>query len=177
MYVDFTGYDLQKLREHLVFAAKAKKEEQNSDLRIGFGVLTFLSEIDVVLSVIRDFIHLDLIAAIWLFGGEEEHWIHRIKAEFPTLPVMVQVHTVGSALTVARAGADIVVAQGSDAGGHAGAAAASIIALVPEMADRLGPDVAIIAAGGICDGRGLVAAFSLGASGVVMGTRVRNFGE
>jgi nitronate monooxygenase/enoyl-[acyl-carrier protein] reductase II len=66
------------------------------------------------------------------------------------------------------AGADVIVAQGSEAGGHAGSIAT--IVLVPQVVDVAG-DVPVIAAGGIADGRGLAAALMLGAQGVSMGTR------
>lgn len=70
------------------------------------------------------------------------------------------------------AGADVVVAQGSEAGGHG--ASRGTLAFVPEVADHLArraPDTLLLAAGGIADGRGLAAALMLGADGVLMGTR------
>jgi enoyl-[acyl-carrier protein] reductase II len=66
------------------------------------------------------------------------------------------------------AGADVIVAQGGEAGGHSGSIAT--IVLVPQVVDVAG-DVPVIAAGGIADGRGLAAALALGAQGVSMGTR------
>lgn len=71
-----------------------------------------------------------------------------------------------------EAGADIVVAQGTEAGGHGAFRATST--LVPEVADHLSehaPETLLLAAGGIADGRGLAAALVLGADGVLMGTR------
>ena len=70
------------------------------------------------------------------------------------------------------AGADVVVAQGSEAGGHG--ASRGTLAFVPEVADHLArraPDTLLLAAGGIADGRGLAAALMLGADGVLKGTR------
>jgi nitronate monooxygenase len=67
-------------------------------------------------------------------------------------------------------GADVIVAQGIDAGGHGAAEGASIISLVPELRTVF-PRTPILAAGGIGDARGVLAALSLGADGVVMGTR------
>ena len=70
------------------------------------------------------------------------------------------------------AGADAIVAQGSEAGGHGGGR--STLPFVPEAADHLSrrsPDTLLLAAGGIADGRGLAAALMLGADGVVVGTR------
>jgi enoyl-[acyl-carrier protein] reductase II len=67
-----------------------------------------------------------------------------------------------------EAGADVIVAQGGEAGGHSGAV--STLVLVPQVVDLAG-DVPVVAAGGIADGRGLAAALALGAQGVSMGTR------
>ena len=65
-------------------------------------------------------------------------------------------------------GADVIVAQGGEAGGHSGWV--STMVLVPQVVDVAG-DVPVVAAGGIADGRGLAAALALGAQGVSMGTR------
>jgi enoyl-[acyl-carrier protein] reductase II len=81
---------------------------------------------------------------------------------------MQQVHTVEQAERSAEHGADIIVAQGSEAGGYGGAV--PTFALVPQVVDAVRP-VPVIAAGGISDGRGLVAALALGAAGVNLGTR------
>jgi nitronate monooxygenase len=68
------------------------------------------------------------------------------------------------------AGADVIVAQGSDSGGHGTSNSASIITLVPELVSTL-PQTPILAAGGIVDASGTLAALSLGAEGVIIGTR------
>jgi enoyl-[acyl-carrier protein] reductase II len=67
------------------------------------------------------------------------------------------------------AGCDIVVAQGTEAGGHTGLIAT--MPLVPQIVDAVGDQVPVVAAGGITDGRGLAAALTLGADGVWVGTR------
>ena len=67
------------------------------------------------------------------------------------------------------AGCDIVVAQGTEAGGHTGQVAT--MPLVPQIVDAVGDRVPVVAAGGIFDGRGLAAALTLGADGVWVGTR------
>lgn len=67
------------------------------------------------------------------------------------------------------AGCDIVVAQGTEAGGHTGSVAT--MPLVPQVVDAVGDRVPVVAAGGIVDGRGLAAALALGADGVWVGTR------
>ncbi len=76
---------------------------------------------------------------------------------------------VHHAVTAVEAGCDIVVAQGTEAGGHTGQIAT--MALVPQVVDAVGDQVPVVAAGGIFDGRGLAAALSLGADGVWVGTR------
>src|SRR5919197_1467387 len=68
-----------------------------------------------------------------------------------------------------EAGCDIVVAQGTEAGGHTGQVAT--FPLVPQIVDAVGDKVPVVAAGGIYDGRGLAAALALGADGVWVGTR------
>lgn len=92
----------------------------------------------------------------------------------------MQAGSVAEALSVVRGvQPDVLVVQGSDAGGHGLAQGAGVISLVPEVSDAVAALVAkegghapvIIAAGGIVEGRGVAAALALGASGVVMGTR------
>lgn len=83
------------------------------------------------------------------------------------IKVLALVGNVKNALRVANGGVDIVVAQGHEAGGHTGRIGS--LALIPQIVDAV--NVPVIAAGGIADGRGLVAALALGASGVWMGTR------
>src|SRR3954466_11033145 len=77
---------------------------------------------------------------------------------------------VRHAIASVEAGCDIVIAQGTEAGGHTGQIAT--LALVPQVVDAVGDRVPVVAAGGIVDGRGLAAALALGADGVWVGTRV-----
>ncbi len=76
---------------------------------------------------------------------------------------------VRHAVAAVEAGCDIVVAQGTEAGGHTGQIAT--LPLVPQIVDAVGDRVPVVAAGGIFDGRGLAAALALGADGVWIGTR------
>lgn len=94
------------------------------------------------------------------------------------IKIVAMVATVKDARAAASAGADVVVAQGFEAGGHrstgakgpsAESACIGTLALVPQIVDAL--SVPVAAAGGIADGRGLVAALSLGAAGILIGTR------
>ncbi len=77
--------------------------------------------------------------------------------------------TVKHAVKAVEAGCDLVVAQGTEAGGHTGKVAT--MPLVPQIVDAVGDRVPVVAAGGIFDGRGLAAALMLGADGVWVGTR------
>jgi NAD(P)H-dependent flavin oxidoreductase YrpB (nitropropane dioxygenase family) len=75
---------------------------------------------------------------------------------------------VPDAVRAAQAGADVIIAQGTEGGGHVGWQ--TTMTLVPMVVDAVAP-VPVLAAGGIADGRGLAAALSLGADGVLLGTR------
>src|SRR5262249_45957852 len=75
---------------------------------------------------------------------------------------------VAEAERAAQAGADVIIAQGSEGGGHVGWQAS--LALIPMVVDAVAP-LPVLAAGGIADGRGLAAALALGADGVLLGTR------
>jgi enoyl-[acyl-carrier protein] reductase II len=81
--------------------------------------------------------------------------------------IMSLVGNVKQAKRLAAAGVDAIIAQGHEAGGHTGRI--GTMALVPQVVDAV--DVPVLAAGGVADGRGLVAALALGASGIWMGTR------
>jgi nitronate monooxygenase len=83
--------------------------------------------------------------------------------------LICQVQDVEGALAAEAAGADFIVAQGTEAGGH-GAEHASTLPLVPAVVDAVDA-TPVLAAGGIADGRGLAAALMLGAHGVLVGTR------
>lgn len=76
---------------------------------------------------------------------------------------------VRHAVAAVEAGCDLVVAQGTEAGGHTGTVAT--MALVPQVVDAVGGRVPVVAAGGLFDGRGLAAALTLGAEGIWVGTR------
>jgi nitronate monooxygenase len=104
--------------------------------------------------------------AVMLSFGEPAPFVEKIKASGAKL--VCQVQSFAQAKEAGRAGADVIVAQGTEAGGHGGSR--TTFTLVPEIVDAL-PDVPVVAAGGIADGRGLAAALMLGAEGVLLGTR------
>ncbi len=76
--------------------------------------------------------------------------------------------TVAEAVRAAEAGADVIIAQGTEGGGHVGWMAS--MPLIPMVVDAVAP-IPVLAAGGFADGRGLVAALALGADGILLGTR------
>lgn len=101
------------------------------------------------------------------FWGDASPYVERAHAA--GVKVVDQVGSVEAAERSARAGVDVIIAQGVEAGGHV-AGQVSTMVLVPLIVDAVSP-VPVVAAGGIADARGLVAALALGAEGVVLGTR------
>jgi enoyl-[acyl-carrier protein] reductase II len=87
------------------------------------------------------------------------------------IKVIHVVATVKHALKAAEAGVDAVVASGVEAGGWVSHEETTTFTLIPQVADAVGDKIPVIAAGGIGDARGIMAAFSLGADGVQLGTR------
>jgi nitronate monooxygenase len=108
--------------------------------------------------------------AIFLSFDDPEPFASKAKAA--GIAVICQLQTRADAERAIDCGVDVIVAQGTEGGGHGGARAT--LTLVPELADLIAkraPQTLLCAAGGIVDGRGLAAALMLGADGVVVGTR------
>jgi nitronate monooxygenase len=105
-------------------------------------------------------------AAIMLSFGDPRPFAAAIRGAGAAL--ICQVHTVAQALEAREAGADVIVAQGTEAGGHG--QSIPLLTLLPLVVDAC-PEVPVVAAGGIADGRGLAAAMMYGAEGVLMGSR------
>lgn len=105
-------------------------------------------------------------SVMMLSFGDPGKYAERIKARGCRL--ICQVQDLAGARLARDAGADVIVAQGAEGGGHGGAR--GTMALLPAVIDAV-PDVPIVAAGGIADGRGMAAALVMGAQGVLMGTR------
>ena len=105
--------------------------------------------------------------AIMLSFGDPKPFASKIKSAGARL--VCQVQDEGMARQALDAGADMLVAQGSEAGGHG--ASRTTIDIVPAIVDLAAGKVPVAAAGGIGDGRGLAAMIMLGASGVLLGTR------
>ncbi len=98
-------------------------------------------------------------------AGNPERYIPAFKQA--GIKVMPVVASVALAKRLERAGADAIVAEGTESGGHVGET--TTMALVPQVVDSI--QIPVVAAGGIGDGRGLAAALALGAQGIQMGTR------
>ena len=137
-------------------------EAGNTRVGIGF-ILWALEQNPAALDVALD----ARPAAVMLSFGDPTPFTRRIKDA--GCRIICQVQTLAQAKAAAAAGADIIVAQGRDAGGHSGITRGTM-GLVPAVVDAVAP-IPVVAAGGIADGRGLAAALALGAAGVSMGTR------
>ena len=109
--------------------------------------------------------------AVMLSFGDPRPFVDEIRASGAAL--ICQCQDIGHIKEAVEAGADVVIAQGAEAGGHG--ALRGVMSFVPEAADYLAqnaPNSVLVAAGGIGDGRGLAAALMLGADGVLLGTRL-----
>ena len=142
-----------------------QQEFQNAEgNRVGVGFITW--------SLARQPDLLDLAlgyepVAVMFSFGDYTPFFARVRAA--GAKILCQVQTLSQARQAAQAGADVIVAQGTEAGGHGGGR--STFTLVPAVVDAVAP-IPVLAAGGIADGRGLAAALMLGASGVLVGTRL-----
>jgi nitronate monooxygenase len=140
------------------------KLEQRTSAPFGVGFITWsLAKQPELLDIALD----AKPRAIMLSFGDPRLFAPRIKAAGARL--ICQVQTEDMARQGLEAGADILVAQGTEAGGHG--ASRTTIDIVPAIVDLAAGRVPVVAAGGIGDGRGLAAMMMLGASGVLLGTR------
>lgn len=176
------GSDVRDLKTQLQEAAELVEElpidGASSDiLPIGVGFLTWGVVLDTVLEALKGHVP----AAVWLFAPKKNEdlceWTNKIReVSGGRTKIWIQIGTVRDAAEVSRlCNPDVIVVQGIDAGGHGLAHGAGIVALLPEVADALKGVglgcVPLVATGGIVEGRGIAACLTLGASGIVMGTR------
>jgi nitronate monooxygenase len=135
--------------------------KDETDKPWGVGLITWSVDAAIVDLVLGYRPH-----AVMLSFGDPRPHAARIKAAACRL--ICQVQDLAGARLAVEAGADIIVAQGTEAGGHGGGR--STLPLVPAVVDAVAP-IPVVAAGGIADGRGLAAALMLGAHGALIGTR------
>jgi nitronate monooxygenase len=111
---------------------------------------------------------------VMLSFGDPTPYVPAVRAACARL--ILQVTSLEEAAQAADLGADVIVAQGTEAGGHGAQRGRSTLPFVPLVVDRVAP-IPVLAAGGIADGRGLAAALALGAEGALIGTRFQATAE
>ncbi len=107
-------------------------------------------------------------AAVSFALGDPGGLVERVRAI--GAKAIHQVHTVAQAREAAEHGVDLIIAQGSEAGGQGMVQGVGALALVPQVVDAVAP-IPVLVAGGVADGRGLAAGLALGAAGANVGTR------
>lgn len=176
--LDKLDADLCEARTLLGDAAAAA----DSPLRVGVSIITGHSSVSNFEATTLPILAKHRPAAVWLFAPAEDtdpnpHGaiIAAVRQELDGVRIFVQVGNVAAAREAARDGADVLVCQGVDAGGHQFTRGAGVVSLVPEVRAMLaaaaaeeedeefrGRGVAVLAAGGIADEKGVAAALALG---------------
>ncbi len=132
-----------------------------TDRPFGVNLMLAAANIDRVIDLIVE----EHVPVVTTGGGNPGKYMEKLKsADIKVIPVVASV-ALGRRLV--RLGADALIAEGMESGGHVGEM--TTMCLVPMMVDAV--EVPVIAAGGIADGRGFIAALALGAQGVQVGTR------
>ena len=140
---------------------QVRKAKELTDKPFGVNIMLMSPYADEVAEVIVE----EGVKVVTTGAGNPEKYMKMWKeAGVKVIPVVA---SVALAKRMERSGADALVAEGCEAGGHIGESTTMV--LVPQVADAV--SIPVIAAGGIADGRGIAAAFMLGAKGVQMGTR------
>ncbi|HYL60115.1 MAG TPA: nitronate monooxygenase, partial [Candidatus Acidoferrales bacterium] len=154
--IALAGFPPEAISDEIGTARKLTSKPMAANLLIPFlrpGVFEMLAKMPI--------------SAVTLFWGDPAAQIPARKSL--GLKVIWQCGSAAEALAAKRAGADAIIAQGFEAGGHV-RGIVTTLALIPEVRDAIG-DLPMIAAGGIADGRGRAAVLALGADGAVFGTR------
>lgn len=141
--------------------SEIRRAREITDKPIGVNIMLLSQHVEEVVQVVIE----EKVAAVTTGAGNPAKYMQRFKdAGIKVIPVVA---SVALAKMMQRAGADAVVAEGMESGGHIGDA--TTMALLPQVVDAV--DIPVIAAGGIGDGRGMAAAFMMGAEAVQIGTR------
>lgn len=148
------GFDAERIREEI------KKCRAKTDKPFGVNLMLMNPDVDNIAKMLVE----EKVDVITTGAGSPEKYIDAWKeAGSKVIPVVA---SVALAKRMERMGADAVIAEGGESGGHVGEM--TTMALVPMVVDAV--EIPVIAAGGIADGRGIVAAMALGAIGVQIGT-------
>lgn len=141
--------------------AEIRKAKELTDKPFGVNVMLLSPFADDVMEMLIE----EKVAVVTTGAGNPGKYIPRLKeVGSKVIPVVA---SVAFAVRLERAGADAIICEGTEAGGHIGELTTMV--LVPQVVDAV--SIPVIAAGGIADGRGIAAAFMLGAKGVQVGTR------
>ena len=144
-----------------VVREQIKKAKTLTDKPFGVNVMMMSPYAEDIMNMLLE----ERPAVVATGAGNPAKYIPSLKeAGIKVIPVVA---SVAVAIKMERAGADAIVAEGTEAGGHIGEI--TTMALVPQIADAV--EIPVIAAGGIADSRGTLAAFALGAEGIQVGTR------
>lgn len=138
-----------------------QKTREMTDQPFGVNLMLLAPNVEELIEVICE----ERVPVVTTGAGNPGKYIAKMKEH--GIKVVPVVANVALAMRVERAGADAVVAEGTEAGGHIGET--TTMALVPQIADAV--KIPVIAAGGIADGRGVAATYMLGAKGIQVGTR------
>ncbi len=144
-----------------VLQYEIKKVKDNSDKPFGVNIMLLSPYVDEIIDLLLK----EKVPVVTTGAGNPGKYMDRLKeGDTKVIPV---VPSVALAKRLERQKVDALIAEGTEAGGHIGEL--TTMTLVPQIVDAV--DIPVIAAGGVIDGRGLVAAFALGAEGVQIGTR------